>query len=240
MSTDKFFCVSGNENYNDIQSDGKDVKRINIIRNEHPNCAIFKKSVSTIDEELLRTTLYTPDKRISKDISKNTGEIRSQYVSSEAHLETLLVYLKDIEAKLNDTEILSSMEEGGEAIYVGEISRTPYTSMLESWMSADDFPSLSKTKAFASCIYQMKKILRAQLECAQEAAEKYSIKYFTFGDIMRPMEAEKFEKHFYKYYSQAGKEYEGLNMLIKIDRPLSDYAGILDRKYIKGVILTSN
>ena len=238
MSVDKFFCVSKNEKYNDIQNDGKDVKRINIIRREHPNCAMYKKTVSTIDEELIRTTLYTPSKRLSQDVSKEDNQIRNNYVSKEAHLETLLVYLKDIEIRLNDAEILSSLDEKEDALYVGELDMTPYTRMLSMWMSQEDFDVLSDTKIFASCIYQMKKLMRAQLKCAQECAEKYDIKYFTFGDILTPMEQEKFEKFYYKYYLQASKDYDGLNMLIKISQPLTDFNNILDRKHIKGVVLT--
>ena len=159
MSADKFFCVSKNEKYNDIQNDGKDVMRINIIRREHPNCAIFKKNVSAIDEELIRTTLYTPSRRISQDVSKESNEIRSNYITTESHLETLLIYLKDVDVKLNDTEILMAVEAAEEnVILVGELNMTPYTQMLNQWMSADDFNALSETKAFASCIYQMKKI----------------------------------------------------------------------------------
>ena len=239
MSADKFFCVSKNEKYNDIQNDGKDVQRINIIRREHPNCAIFKKNVSTIDEELIRTTLYTPNKRISQDVSKEGENIRSNYISKESHLETLLVYLKDIEVKLNDVEIFSQMDSLNEdIIYVGEMHATPYTQMLNDWMSTKNFEELSKTKIFGSCIFQMKKILRAQLECAQIAAQKYNIQYFTFDDVITPMDAEKFEKHYYKYYRVASKEYKGVNILIKINRPLSDFNNILDKKHIKGVVLT--
>jgi len=105
MSADKFFCVSKNEKYNDIQNDGKDVRLVNIIRREHPNCAIFKKTVSTIDEEVIRTTLFTPAKRISQDVSKDDNQIRSNYISKESHLETLLIYLKDIEVMINDAEM---------------------------------------------------------------------------------------------------------------------------------------
>ena len=83
----------------------------------------------------------------------------------------------------------------------------------------------------------MKKILRAQLECAQAAAAKYNIMYFTFGDVITPMDADEFEKFYYKYYRVAGKEYEGLNMLIKIDKPLQEFNNILDKKHIKGVVL---
>lgn len=239
MSTDKFFCVSTNEKYNDIQNDGKDVHRINIIRKEHPNCAIYKKTVSTLDEELIRTTLYTPNKRISQDVSKDGLQLRSSYISSESHLETLLVYLKDIEVRLNDIDILSAIAEKKGSILVGELSQTPYTQMLSSWIDAESFENLKETKAFASCIYQMKKILRAQLDCAQEAVKKYDIRYFTFGDVLSPMEQDIFEKYYYKYYRQAGKEYEGLNMLIKIGSPLTEFNNILDRKHIKGVVLTN-
>lgn len=239
MSADKFFCVSKNEKYNDIQNDGKDILRVNIIRREHPNCAIFKKTVSTIDEELVRTTLYTPSKRISQDVSKEDGTIRSNYISKETHIEIFLVYLKDIEVKLNDAEVLSAIDEAGnDKILVGELSQTPYTQMLKNWMNQDDFEALRETKIFASCIYQLKKIVRAQLECAQQAAQKYGIKYFTFGDTIVPMEHDKFEKFYYKHYWRASKEYEGLNMLIKIKQPLSDFDGMLDRKHIKGVVLT--
>lgn len=239
MSADKFFCVSKNEKYNDIQNDGKDVIRVNIIRREHPNCAIFKKSVSTIDEELVRTTLFTPSKRISQDCSKADGTVRSNYISKENHLEIFLVYLKDIEVKLNDAEILSVVNDVDEnAILVGELSQTPYTQMLSNWMAPEDFESLKNSKIFASCIYQMKKILRAQLVCAQEAAQKYGIKYFTFGDVIIPMEQDKFEQFYYKHYWRASKEYEGLNMLIKINQPLTDFNNMLDRKHIKGVVLT--
>lgn len=239
MSADKFFCVSKNEKYNDIQNDGKDILRVNIIRREHPNCAIFKKTVSTIDEELIRTTLYTPSKRISQDASKTDGAVRSNYISKEAHLEIFLVYLKDIEVKLNDAEIISAVNEAEEgAILVGELSQTPYTQILDSWMSQEDFENLKDSKIFASCIYQLKKILRAQLVCAQQAAQKYGIQYFTFGDVIVPMEQEEFEKFYYKHYWRASKEYEGLNMLIKIRQPLSDFNNMLDRKHIKGVVLT--
>ena len=238
MSTDKFFCVSKNEKYNDIQNDGKDVLRVNIIRKEHPNCAIFKKNVSAIDEELIRTTLYTPSRRISQDVSKETGEVRSNYITTESHLETFLIYLRDIEVKLNDAEIISALnEKPDEIILAGELNATPYTQVLNKWMSSVDFSELSETKTFTSCIYQMKKILRAQLECAQEAAQKYGINYFTFADIITPKSAEEFEKYYYKYYRVAGKEYAGLNMLIKIDRSLQLYNNILDKKHIKGVIL---
>ena len=238
MSAEKFFCVSKNEKYNDIQNDGKDVRRINIIRREHPNCAIYKKTISTIDEELIRSTLYTPNKRLSQDVSKEDSQVRSNYISKEAHLETLLTFLKDIEVKVNDAEILSVQDDADDVILVGELSKTPYTDILDKWISEDDFASLSKTKIFGSCIYQMKKILRAQLVCAQEAAKKYGIEYFTFGDTLVPMEQEKFEKFYYKYYLQASKEYEGLNMLIKISQPLSDFDNMLDRKHVKGVVLT--
>ena len=239
MSADKFFCVSKNEKYNDIQNDGKDVRLVNIIRREHPNCAIFKKTVSTIDEEVIRTTLFTPAKRISQDVSKDDNQIRSNYISKESHLETLLIYLKDIEVMINDAEIISVQNETDEnTILVGELSQTPYTRILEGWMSQEDFELLKETKIFGSCIYQMKKILRAQLECAQETAKKYGIKYFTFGDVIVPMDQETFEKFYYKYYWRASKEYEGLNMLIKISQPLADFENMLDRKHIKGVVLT--
>jgi len=241
MSADIFFCVSGNDKYNDIQNDGKSVERINIIRREHPNCAIYKKTVSTLDEELIRTTLFTPSKRISQDISKEDNQIRRNYISNESHLETLLVYLKDIEVRVNDSEILSLLNnKNDDLIYVGEICETPYTQVLGSWISMQDYEPLSKTKAFSSCIYQMKKILKAQLKCAQEAAEKYNLKYFTFGDVLAPMNHDKFEKYYYKYYRQASKDYNGLNMLIKIGTPLNEFNNILDRKHIKGVILTQS
>ncbi|MEX1378048.1 MAG: hypothetical protein AB1Z23_11335 [Eubacteriales bacterium] len=240
MSTDKFFCVSTNEKYNDIQNDGKNVQRINIIRREHPNCAIYKKTVSTLDEELIRTTLYTPNKRISQDISKEGNQTRSCYVSTESHLETLLIYLKDIEVRLNDIDIIAAAQKNEDSILVGELCQTPYRQMLTNWTDAESFEKLKDTKTFASCIYQMKKILRAQLECAQEAVQKYNIMYFTFGDILTPMEQGAFEKYYYKYYRQASKEYEGLNMLIKIGSPLTDFNNILDRKHIKGVVLTNS
>ena len=153
-------------------------------------------------------------------------------------METFLVYLKDIEVCVNDAEILSYLsQENKDIIYVGELSPTPYNRMLSKWILAEDYETLSKTQTFASCIYQMKKILRYQLECAQEAAKKYGIKYFTFGDLLKPMEQEKFERYYYKYYRRASKEYEGLNMLIKIGQPLQDFNNILDRKHIKGVVL---
>jgi len=165
--------------------------------------------------------------------------VRSNYISKEAHLEIFLVYLKDIEVKLNDAEIHSAINEAGDdAILVGELSQTPYTQMLENWMSQEDFESLRNTKIFTSCIYQLKKIIRAQLVCAQQAIKKYGINYFTFGDVIMPMEQDEFEKFYYKHYWRASKENEGLNMLIKIKQPLTDFDNMLDRKHIKGVVLT--
>lgn len=241
MSADNFFCVSDNKQAKDVQNDGKSVKRINIIRLEHPNCAIYKKTISTIDEDIIRTTLFTPSKRISKDVSKLDNQIRRNYVSSESHLETLLVYLKDIKVSTNDTEILSAIaEQDTDTVYVGQMLATPYTQILEKWISQEDYQVLCKTKTFASCIYQMQKILKAQIECVSQAAQKYDIRYFTFEDVIKPMDADRFEKYYYKYYRQASKEYAHLQMLVKIANPIEDYHDILNRKHIKGVIATAD
>lgn len=240
MNVEKFCCVSSNDQYNDIQNDNKSVKRINIIRIEHPNCAIYKKRVSTIEEDLVRQTLMTPSKRLTKDICEIDGTIKRHFVSKETHLDTLLVYLKDIVVSINSTEILSCVTDSNDAILVGEMSATPYTQILTNWISIDNYKELSKTKAFASCIYQLKKIIKAQMQCAQEVAQKYGIKYFTFADTIEPMEYEKFEKHFYKYYRQASKEYEGLSLVVKISNNINEYNEILDRKHIKGAIAVIN
>jgi len=58
--------------------------------------------------------------------------------------------------------------------------------------------------------------------------------------VLAPMNHDKFEKYYYKYYRQASKDYYGLNMLIKIGTPLNEFNNILDRKHIKGVILTQS
>ena len=65
-----------NEKYNDIQYDGRDIRRINITCNEHPSCAIFKKTVSIENDiDKISTTAESYINLISrsKDILTNTN-----------------------------------------------------------------------------------------------------------------------------------------------------------------------
>jgi hypothetical protein len=70
------------------------------IRIEHPHCAFFKSDYQAEDMTLKRTTLYTPERRLHSDYKQNdNGELErlNFFVKKETHLDTLLIYLRDIE-----------------------------------------------------------------------------------------------------------------------------------------------
>ncbi len=67
------------------ESTDKSFQLVSIIRKEHPNCAIYKKNIATPDENIIRTTLFTPKKRISKDTNADNHNVLSSYVSKEKH-----------------------------------------------------------------------------------------------------------------------------------------------------------
>ncbi len=79
----------------------------------------IKKNIATPDENIIRTTLFTPKKRISKDTNADNHNVLSNYVSKEKHLETLLFYLKDIKVSANDMNVILSESD---AEIVGELS----------------------------------------------------------------------------------------------------------------------
>lgn len=174
-----------------------------VCRLEHPHCAFYR---SGRQEELVRTTLHTPEGSLFQEAAADDpAVIHRYYVSRPERYGLLLAFLKDIVVTEDPHSLPRAQEQVADQGLVWALAPSaPADEMAARWRGAEALAAElpAPPDKLKPCLRQMRRNFEAQLPFLADRARGLAGVWLAWGSLTGPLVPEDFLRHSQPLYRQ--------------------------------------